>query len=911
MSCKIRTGYTVPVWLILFVFPFYAFSQNVVPAFTIPDTVCLNNPVTIANISTGASSFFWNFCVADVNATPTAINLANPGGALSLPVFSDIVEDQGQYYAFVVNHSPGSVVRLDFGNSLLNTPTAKPLGNISNVMNSVGSEGIQIIKTNGKWYGLVVGGAPASGPGSVPKLITIYFGASLTNPAPTAVDWGNVGNMLQSIDLHVFQENGIWYGLTANGGNSTITRINFTNSFDNPPTGVNLGNIGGLQYPTGLYALNDNGTWRVFVANGQGNSLTRLDFGSSLLNTPTGVNLGNPGNLIDTPRDITILKLCGQAVGFITNAANNIIRLNFGSLTGTPAATALGNIGNLNFPHSLSKLFRVGNDIYSLITNVSNNSITRLKFTGCTNASTPNSALQNPPAIVYSSPGVYNISLTVDDGLPTQNTLCKQVVVLAPPVHTPAKTVGLCRGTTVKIGSTVKPAAYTWNTGATSDSISVNTPGTYWVESARFGCQTRDTIIVAYLSGAGYECDSIRIAGAGKVCSNADTLTYTLYRSPGCTQQVVFQADNQFATVVEQTLTSVRLLFKKNGTTKLKASYTNNCRIVADSITVAINFSPAAVNLGPDISSCRDTLVTLHAGSGFSSYLWQNGHTDSVLTVKGPGVFSVTALNFCNASFRDTLKILSNFSGAAFSAQPVSVAACRGDSLQFNAAGGTSYAWLPTANFNQPGGAAPKALVKTAQAFTLHISDSLCRRDTTIVIPVALLPDAHISVAKSNDINCKSDSAVLTASGGTAYTWSPGLYITSNTGGKITVRPPQAVIYKVVGTNASGCSGQDSIRIDFSQQAEQKLYVPNAFTPNSNGTNDIFRPLLTGPSAKYHFTIYNRWGQLIFSTSNPQEGWNGIFHGQVQPNGVYIYLVTAEGACNGRFSKKGTFILAR
>ena len=74
-------------------------------------------------------------------------------------------------------------------------------------------------------------------------------------------------------------------------------------------------------------------------------------------------------------------------------------------------------------------MFRVGADVFSFITNVNNNTLTLLQFSGCTNASIPNSTAQNPPAITYNTPGTYNINLTVDDGLPTQSSNCKQVVV--------------------------------------------------------------------------------------------------------------------------------------------------------------------------------------------------------------------------------------------------------------------------------------------------------------------------------------------------------------------------------------------------------------------------------------------------------------------------------------------------
>ena len=116
--------------------------------------------------------------------------------------------------------------------------------------------------------------------------------------------------------------------LTVNAQNNTITRFNFTNSFNNTPTAVNLGNIGGLAYPNGIYAINDNNSWKVFITNG-GNasrtngvwSLTRLDFGTSLLNTPVGVNLGNPGGVLKHPSDLTIMKSCGEIIGFAVNGA--------------------------------------------------------------------------------------------------------------------------------------------------------------------------------------------------------------------------------------------------------------------------------------------------------------------------------------------------------------------------------------------------------------------------------------------------------------------------------------------------------------------------------------------------------------------------------------------------------------
>lgn len=482
---------------------------SVTAAFTAPDTVCVNTPVNITNLSSGATTYYWNFCVADVNTPPAAVNIGNPGNLLSGPVFMDYVYTNGKYYAFVVNYNAARLVRLDFGNSLLNTPTAVDLGSYGGILQVTANEGIQVVQDGGNWYAILVGGN--KNVGQTPCIMKVDFGTNIES-AGTATNWGNIGGLMnQPVDLHVFKENGNWYGFTVNAEFNTITRFNFGSNFNNAPTATDLGNVGGLLYPTGIYAINDNGKWLVFVMNGGDNlrigtqsSITRLEFGSSLLNTPTGINLGNPGNLLHHPRDFTIMKFCGQIIGFAVNgnpSYNNIVRLNFNNdLQSVPTLTSLGNLGNLNFPHSISKLFRVNDEVYTFITNVGNNSITRLRFAGCTNASISSSTAQNPAPVSYSSPGTYNINVTVDDGLPTQNSFCKQVVVLAPPVHTPTQAINLCTGDSVKIGTGVKYAQYTWNMGASTDSIMAKTAGIYWVQTDRYGCTNRDSMVITALA---------------------------------------------------------------------------------------------------------------------------------------------------------------------------------------------------------------------------------------------------------------------------------------------------------------------------------------------------------------------------------------------------------------------------
>ena len=97
----------------------------------------------------------------------------------------------------------------------------------------------------------------------------------------------------------------------------------------------------------------------------------------------------------------------------------------------------------------------------------------------------------------------------------------------------------------------------------------------------------------------------------------------------------------------------------------------------------------------------------------------------------------------------------------------------------------------------------------------------------------------------------------------------------------------------------------------FTNEGEQELFVPNAFTPNSDGLNDVFRPVFIGPATKFDFKIFNRWGQLVFQTNTPGKGWDGSLKSIPQPQDAYVFIITAEGGCNGKFERKGSFVLIR
>jgi len=691
-----------------------------IPSFIAPDTVCVNSPVAIVNNSIGASTYYWSFCSANLSTTvPANTNLGNLSGTFSQPVFMDYVFTNNNYYGFLINYGTSNLVRLDFGNSLLNTPVAKNLGNFAGALpNGVGGEGIQIVFNEGKWYAIIVADYVSSG--GPPRIVKLEFGPNITNPTPIATNWGNLGNMSQPIDLYVFNDNNNWYGFTVNALNSTITRFDFTNSFNNTPTAVNLGNIGTLAYPTGVYAINDNGSWRVFVVNG-GNtsrtngafSLSRLDFGSSLLNTPTGVNLGSLGNTLQHPRDLTIMKSCGQIVGYVVNGNpnyNDVVRLDFNNnLLSAPSAVSLGNIGGFDFPHSISKLFRVNDELYSFVTTAVGNTLNRLRFPGCSNASIASSTAVNPSSVTYNTPGIYNINLTTDDGLPTQNAYCRQVVVMPALIHHPLKNLVLCQGDSLKIGAGSTGARYLWSDGLTpTDSLVVKAAGTYWVDETNGACSNRDSFIVASVAKP-----VVSLGNDTTVCAYSTWLLDA--GNPGLSYR---WQDN-----------STRQTFAagQSGTYFVAVTVSGNACTVRDTINLAINPKPQAdFSMQPD--PCNPLSVSFtNTGTSLPTTWWDFGDGITTTGIANPTHIYTLPGNYtvrfaistatCTDTVTGTITIGTTLANIITTPDTT---ICTGSSKKLFAIPALAYCWTPAIYLDNPAIATPTTSTPVKMMYFLN-----------------------------------------------------------------------------------------------------------------------------------------------------------------------------------------------
>ena len=115
--------------------------------------------------------------------------------------------------------------------------------------------------------------------------------------------------------------------------------------------------------------------------------------------------------------------------------------------------------------------------------------------------------------------------------------------------------------------------------------------------------------------------------------------------------------------------------------------------------------------------------------------------------------------------------------------------------------------------------------------------------------------------------------------------------------------------YLVNASTMNGCKGTDDIKIKVYKGPE--IYVPGAFTPNGDGFNDMIKAIPIGMNEFKFFNIYNRYGQLIFSSSKANLGWDGTIKGARQNTGTFSWFAAALDYNGKIFNRKGTFVLIR
>lgn len=447
---------------LLFVALLIVSQLNVLKAqglFTAPDTVCVRQPVYLTNNTPNAASYYWGFCSGYLTNPPV---LTNQGGSFSLnkPEGIEIAKDGSNYYGFVANQATDELLRLDFGSSLTNVPTVTNFGNLQNTLPDSVSSLYITQNDSGKWFVFTVGGTTQANA----SIARFDFGTSLGN-VPNGVNFGNLNNLLEQPEgIFVGYDGFNWYGYLVDKQKNELIRLNFGNNISFTPIVTSAGNIGSLSGPSDLAAVKDNGNWYFLVTNETNSSMTVIDLGNSLANTPTGNNVGNVDGEFFNPSAISVVRDCGSLYAFVTNRlSNEITRVNIPSLSGPFSARLYGTgSGMLNAPAGLSAVLRQGDALYAYAVN-GDNTLTQVAFPQCTNSSVASSSSATPPSYSYNTPGTYTVYLAVDEGLPTMSVECQQITVLPIPKMNISNDTLICQGDTVTLIVQSHLATYVWS----------------------------------------------------------------------------------------------------------------------------------------------------------------------------------------------------------------------------------------------------------------------------------------------------------------------------------------------------------------------------------------------------------------------------------------------------------------
>jgi gliding motility-associated-like protein len=212
---------------------------------------------------------------------------------------------------------------------------------------------------------------------------------------------------------------------------------------------------------------------------------------------------------------------------------------------------------------------------------------------------------------------------------------------------------------------------------------------------------------------------------------------------------------------------------------------------------------------------------------------------------------------------------------------------------------GLSYKW-------SSGETTQSIQAKTSGTYILEASNNTCT--STDTVEVIITPYPHIVEISSDTTIFINTSAQLYASGGSTFQWSPPYSISCTDCPEPIVSPSQTTTYKIKIYDQDGCMALDSVKVIVDM--DLKVFVPNIFSPNNDGQNDVL--FVNGKGIKsMKFFIYNRWGEKVFESMNLDQGWDGTFKGTPLPPSVFVYYVDAIMESGERIVRKGDVTLIK
>ncbi len=356
-------------------------------------------------------------------------------------------------------------------------------------------------------------------------------------------------------------------------------------------------------------------------------------------------------------------------------------------------------------------------------------------------------------------------------------------------------------------------------------------------------------------------------------------------------------------------------------TVSLTATNINGCSETTVK-TFLVNGNPV-VNAGPvPAHVCLGQNVQLQSNDGVT-YQWTPALGLSSTTISNPvastestTLYHVLVTNGSGCSATDSVLVTVTLPFVMTAGPDTTV--CSTHPVPLVATPGISnYTWTPAAGLSNPSIYNPVAVVDTDSRFQVVGTDADgCFSDTTLVtihvnpLPqVSAGPNQTVTVGSVIQLNATATGII------TSWQWEPPDFLSCTTCAGPVATPKSSELYTVLATNNFGCTDSASVTVHLIC-AQGVVFIPNTFTPNGDGMNDVFYPRGRGVKTVHYFRVFNRWGELIFERDNfnindVNFGWDGTYKGRLLNPDVFTYVTEMVCDNNETFMIKGNITLLR
>lgn len=325
-------------------------------------------------------------------------------------------------------------------------------------------------------------------------------------------------------------------------------------------------------------------------------------------------------------------------------------------------------------------------------------------------------------------------------------------------------------------------------------------------------------------------------------------------------------------------------------------------------------FAPIEILFDTIGNLCADDMVEISV-YGFTDYSWSNGSNQSTILIEDSGEYEVTVTDVNNCNATNTIFVDEPELEIIWTASDPSCFTYKDGLIQIVSIAGGQGPYLFSIN-DQPLQSDQTFNGLSAGSYTLSVEDiNKCTGQSAIILDdpdeIYIQGQDFFSVELGEYINI----SLTTNADQPLVTWNPDDYLSCNSCLENTILPLDSITYEVLVEDINGCQASKRIRIEL--EMINQLFVPNVFSPNDDGVNDVFK--IYGSSSIHSIEtlrVFNRWGAIIyeehdFAPNESQSGWNGYFNNQKAPAGSYLVYVQYQDILGNEHTKVYSLTLVR